>query len=103
MFSLSSCPAQAGHPVITSRGFVSQTCGYWIARSSRAMTTVVVSRRLRLSFFRRGDRARGLDVVDVAGGVAKQPQDFFGVLAEQGRALHLGDGVRHFHRVADGE
>jgi molybdate transport system substrate-binding protein len=37
--SVSSCPAQAGHPVIPGRASTITAGDYWIARSSRAMTS----------------------------------------------------------------
>src|ERR1043166_5961497 len=68
-----------------------------------ALSLFACSSRLGLPFRRRGDRTGGLDVINLARGIADQLEDLLRVLAQQRRALHLGDRVRHFHRIADGQ
>src|SRR5262245_57637904 len=63
-----------------------------------------VLRRFRARLLGRRDGARRLDVGDLAVGIAEHLlEDLLGMLAEQRRALHVGDRVRHLYGIADGE
>src|SRR5262249_15505185 len=91
--------------------------GIHIHRRCEVSRSVVMGPRLRgddsvprlrrlgaCSLFRRGDRARRLDLGDLRLAIAELlAEDFLGVLAEQRRASHLGDRVRHLDGVADGK
>src|SRR5262249_30575771 len=76
----------------------------WMPGSSPGMT----GRWLRLlgtrAFLRRRDRPRRLDLGDLRLAIAELlAEDFVGVLAEQRRAFHFGDRVRHLDGIADGK
>src|SRR5215510_14010288 len=58
--------------------------------------------RLGARLFGRRDRARCLDLCDLAVRIAEHlGENLLRVLAEQRRALHVADAVRHLDRVAD--
>src|SRR5262245_45983181 len=89
-----------------TRGPMFQSRWLWVlACAGTTFIALLVSRRLGArAFLRRRDRARGLDLGDLVVAVAELlAQDFLGVLAKERRALHLGDRVRHLHRVAHGQ
>src|SRR5712691_6046874 len=76
----------------------------WMPGSSPGMTDCWLRRLGARAFLRRRDRARRLDLGDLRLAVAELlAEDYLGVLAEQRRAFHFGDRVRHLDRVADGE
>src|SRR5262245_66442185 len=76
----------------------------WMPGSSPGMTDCWSRRLGARAFFRRGDRARRLDLGDLRLAVAELlPEDFLGVLAKERRASHLGDRVRHLDGIADGQ
>src|SRR5262245_28339550 len=97
-FGLMSCPRKRASSIPASSG-------YWVPACAGTTLICACSRRLGArAFLRRRDRARGLDLGDLVVAVAELlAQDFLGVLAKERRALHLGDRVRHLHRIAHGQ
>src|SRR5262245_21075488 len=90
-FCSMSCPRKRASSIPASSG-------YWVpACAGTTVICVASSRRLGArAFLRRGDRARGFDLGDLVLAVAELlAQDLLGVLAQERRALHLGDRVRH--------
>src|SRR5260221_10510888 len=76
----------------------------WMPGSSPGITDCWLRRLGARAFLRRGDRARRLDLGDLRLAIAELlAEDFLGVLAEQRRASHFGDRVRHLDGVADGK
>src|SRR5215468_5773692 len=76
----------------------------WMPGSSPGMTDCWLRRLGARAFFRRRDRTRRLDLGNLRLAIAELlAEDFLGVLAEQRRAYHFGDRVRHLDGVADGE
>src|SRR5262245_25388208 len=98
-FCLMACPRKRASSIPGSSG-------YWVpAYAGTTLICVACSRRLGArAFLRRGDRAGGLDLGDLAVAIAELlAQDLLGVLAKERRALHLGDRVRHLHWIAHGQ
>src|ERR1700758_4497583 len=76
----------------------------WMPGSSPGKTDCWLRRLGARAFLRRRDRARRLGLGDLRLAIAELlAEDFLGVLAEQRRASHFGDRVRHLDGVADGE
>src|SRR6516165_3470683 len=76
----------------------------WMPGSSPGMTDCWLRRLGARAFLRRRDRARRLDLGDLRRAIAELlGEDLLRMLAEQRRASHFGDRVRHFDGVADGE
>src|SRR5207237_3688078 len=64
------------------------------------------SKKLRCLFFllRRAESAGVLDLGDLGGLKAEYVlENFVGMFTQERRALHLGDRIRHLHRIANGE
>src|SRR5215471_12191447 len=67
-------------------------------------TMRMASLRRHLGLRRLAGRAGGLDLGDLGRRELQHlRQDLMGVLAQERRALHLGDAVGKLYRIADGE
>src|SRR5215468_12768347 len=76
----------------------------WTPGSSPGMTDCWLRRLGARAFLRRRDGARRLDLGDLRLAIAELlAENFLRMLAEQRRASHFGDRVRHFDGVADGK
>src|SRR2546430_1419290 len=76
----------------------------WMPGSSPGMTDCWLRRLGARAFLRCRDRARRLDLGDLRLAITELlAEDFLGVLAEQRRASHFGDRVRHLDGIADGK
>src|SRR5215468_9959810 len=76
----------------------------WMPGSSPGVTDCWLRRLGARAFLRRRDRTRRLDLGDLRRAIAELlAENFLRMLAEQRRASHFGDRVRHLDGVADGE